>query len=103
MLSVVIPTRDRMGVLLETLRSLEAQDPPERGFEVLVVDNGSSDGTPDAVRHLRESAGMKLELILEPGAGPARARNAGVAAASGELIMFLGDDTAPGAADLLAR
>jgi glycosyltransferase involved in cell wall biosynthesis len=103
MLSVVIPTRDRRGVLLETLRSLVAQDVPNGGFEVVVVDNGSTDGTADAVRGLQASSEVPLELVAEPEAGPARARNAGVAAARGELIMFLGDDTAAEAADLLAR
>lgn len=103
MLSVVIPTRDRRGVLLETLRSLTAQDAPKGGFELVVVDNGSTDGTADAVRELQASSNVSVELVIEPGAGPARARNAGVAAASGELIMFLGDDTAAEAADLLAR
>jgi glycosyltransferase involved in cell wall biosynthesis len=70
MLSVVIPTRDRREVLLETLRTLEAQHAPEGGFEVIVVDNGSSDGTPDAVEELRASARMPLELVREPGTGP---------------------------------
>jgi glycosyltransferase involved in cell wall biosynthesis len=103
MLSVVIPTRDRRDVLLETLRALEAQRAPEGGFEVIVVDNGSEDGTRGAVDDLRASVGMALELVIEAEPGPARARNAGVAAASGDVLLFLGDDTAPAETDLLAR
>jgi glycosyltransferase involved in cell wall biosynthesis len=103
MLSVVIPTRDRRSVLLETLRSLEGQRSPEGGFEVIVVDNGSSDGTPDAVRDLAGRSDITVELVVEPGAGPARARNSGVAAAGGELVLFLGDDTAARDPDLVSR
>jgi glycosyltransferase involved in cell wall biosynthesis len=102
MLSVVIPTRDRQGALLETLRSLQSQRPQD-GFEVIVVDNGSTDGTAAAVRELEAGSPTALKLVSEPRPGPARARNAGVAAASGELLLFLGDDTSPADADLLAR
>jgi len=103
MLSVVIPTRDRREVLLETLRALQAQRLPSEGAEVIVVDNGSRDGTPEAVRELAGGAAIPLQLVDEPEPGPARARNAGVAAATGELILFLGDDTAPAEPDLLVR
>jgi len=103
MLSVVIPTRDRRGVLLETLRSLEGQSPPEGGFEVIVVDNGSADATPEALRDLQASSPMSLTLVSEPREGPAHARNAAAAAATGDLLLFLGDDTAPANTDLLAR
>jgi GT2 family glycosyltransferase len=102
MLSVVIPTRDRRDVLLETLRALEAQIPPEGGFEVIVVDNGSGDGTPEAVRDLAAGVRMPLRLIRDPEQGPAHARNAGVAASGGELLLFLGDDTAPADDGLLS-
>jgi GT2 family glycosyltransferase len=102
MLSVVIPTRDRQGTLLETLRSLQGQRPPD-GFEVIVVDNGSGDDTVDLVEDFRTSSPISVELVSEVQPGPARARNAGVAAASGELLLFLGDDTSPAGEGILAR
>jgi glycosyltransferase involved in cell wall biosynthesis len=102
MLSVVIPTKDRRELLLSTLASLESQRSPGLSFEVVVVDNGSVDGTPEAVRARAAVSPMPLTLVTEPAGGPARARNTGVAAASGELIVFIGDDTPAAGDDLLA-
>jgi glycosyltransferase involved in cell wall biosynthesis len=101
MVSVVIPTLDRREQLLRTLRSLERQSPPVGGFEVIVADNGSSDGTVDHVMRLAEESSMPLRLVEDPTPGAAAPRNRGVEAAAGELIIFLGDDTEPVAADLL--
>jgi glycosyltransferase involved in cell wall biosynthesis len=103
MLSVVIPTRDRKAVLVETLRALVSQRAPAAGFEVIVVDNGSTDGTPEAVRDLGANSRIPVKLVNEAQSGPAAARNAGAAAASGRVLVFLGDDTAPASADLLAH
>jgi glycosyltransferase involved in cell wall biosynthesis len=101
-LSVVIPTRNRREVLLATLESLERQRAPEGGFEVVVVDNGSSDGSAAAVRELAGGSDLQLQVVEEPHGGPASARNRGVAASSGELILFLGDDTEPADPGLIA-
>jgi len=93
-LSVVIPTKDRAGALARTLDALQAQEAGDASLEVVVVDNGSSDGTLEQVR-ARGGAGVAIHLLEQPEGGPAAARNAGVAAASGELLLFLGDDTEP--------
>ena len=104
--SVVIPTRDRRDELLCTLAALRDQRDPGGGFEVIVADNGSSDGSLEAVQGLtggdRDGAAMRLRAISEPRGGPAAARNAGVAAAAGEVILFLGDDTEPADPGLVA-
>ena len=102
MLSVVIPTKDRRERLLTTLASLESQRSSEGDFEVVVVDNGSTDGTPEAIHELRSAYSLALALVTEPNGGPARARNAGAAAADGEVILFHGDDTAAASEHLLA-
>ncbi|MGH2923405.1 MAG: glycosyltransferase family 2 protein [Solirubrobacterales bacterium] len=94
-LSVVIPTRDRREELLRTLAALRGQRDPGGGFEVVVVDNGSSDASLEAALELGAGGAMRLRAISEPRPGPAAARNAGVAAASGEVILFLGDDMEP--------
>lgn len=88
-LSVVIPTRDRPEALGRVLDALDAQrGEVEGGVEVLVADDGSAASPSGAVR------GRATILTLPPG-GPARARNAGARAASGERLAFLGDDTVP--------
>lgn len=102
MLSVVIPTRDRWALLLETLRSFDAQSPPRAGAELVVADNNSGDDTPASIREFAAGSALPVKLADAPRDGPAQARNEGVAVAAGELIVFVGDDTAPAGPELLA-
>ncbi len=90
--SVVIPTCNRRRILAEVLAALEEQQeaPP---FEIVVVDDGSTDGTFEWLEG--RTALRPLCLLRQENRGPAAARNRGVAAATGELIAFLGDDTVP--------
>ena len=94
--SVVIPTHNRLAVLQEVLAALEAQR-DVGPFEVVVVDDGSADGTPAwlEARRVRLDSAYRLEVLVQPNRGPAAARNAGVRLARGERIAFLGDDTVP--------
>src|SRR4051812_37521166 len=96
-LSVVIAARDAESTLGEQLRALEAQE-WDGTWEVLVVDNGSTDGTVDVVR--RAATGWPA-LRLVPatnGVGPAYARNVGARAAAGRSLAFCDADdvVAPG-------
>ncbi len=91
-ISVVIPTHDRRDVLPEVLAALGRQEAPPP-FEVVVVDDGSSDGTGELLAELRPP--FPLRVLRQANLGPAAARNAGVAAAQGEWVAFLGDDTVP--------
>jgi len=93
-LSVVIPTRDRREILMNTLRALARQREVDGRFEVLIVDDGSSDGTVDLVRGSVFEVFEQRVITLDPG-GPARARNRGIAEASAERVLLLGDDTVP--------
>jgi GT2 family glycosyltransferase len=101
-LSVLIPTKDRAPALAHTLDSLSEQEGFEGGFEIVVADNGSSDDTPAVLRRASEKL-PSLTAVTEPEGGPASARNAAAASARGEVLLLLGDDTAPAAANLLAR
>lgn len=90
--SVIIPTYNRLDVLPEVLEALEAQKEAP-AFEVVVVDDGSSDGTGDFLDAYRGS--LALTVLHQENRGPAVARNQGVARAEGERVAFLGDDTVP--------
>ena len=83
--SVVIATKDRAALLDAALASLRAQEgAPE--YELVVVDNGSSDATPDVAR----AHGALYAFVAEPNRG--KARNAGIARATGDAIVFVDDD-----------
>jgi glycosyltransferase involved in cell wall biosynthesis len=94
-LSVVIPTKDRADALTRTLDALEAQRANGATLEAIVIDNGSSDGTIECMRQRANSSKLPMRFLEEPGGGPATARNAGAKAASGDVLLFLGDDTEP--------
>ena len=83
--SVVIATKDRAELLDGALASLRTQqDAPT--FEIVVVDNGSSDATPAVAR----KHGARYAFVAEPNRG--KARNAGLAHATGDAILFVDDD-----------
>jgi glycosyltransferase involved in cell wall biosynthesis len=91
-LSVVIPTHNRLEVLAEVIAALERQEGAP-AFELVVVDDGSTDGTGDWLR--ARSFRLPLLVLTQENRGPAAARNTGVAVASGKWVAFLGDDTVP--------
>lgn len=86
MISVVIPTYNRAGLLKKAVDSVLGQT--FRDFELIVVDDGSSDGT----EALLSSYGDRLLSIRQENRGPSAARNRGVREAHGELIAFLDSD-----------
>src|SRR5689334_5698711 len=90
--SFVIPTYNRAAVLVECLQALDRQRESGIPFDVIVVDDGSSDGTAAALASLQPTLGVAVQGLRQENQGPAVARNRGVAQARGELIVFLGDD-----------
>ncbi len=94
MLSVVIPTQNRSSYLSETLEALEGQQEMAGDFEVIVVDDGSSDDTKTLLASDRWN-GLDLRWRHQTQQGPAIARNRGIALARGERVLLLGDDTRP--------
>ncbi len=91
-ISVVIPTFNRREKLLSCLRSLEAQTYPHADYDVLVVDDGSGDGTREAVELFASRTRMRLRYASRSHGGPSGARNAGVASTDGAIIAFTEDD-----------
>lgn len=63
--------------------------------ELIVVDDGSTDGTQELLQRLRQQHAVPLKTVHQQNSGPGAARNAGVAIATKELILFLDDDVAP--------
>lgn len=93
-LSVIIPTHNRAEILKTCLAKLARQNDVE--FEVIVVDDGSTDHTEPMVARLRHDYKManwsNLYYIKQPASQQGIARNRGVEKATGELILFMGDD-----------
>lgn len=88
--SVIIPTRNEEGFLDQCLDSLCRLDYPRQAFEVLVVDNGSSDRTLEVAR--RFSSLLNLQILQKGGVPISAVRNLGAAAAGGEVFAFLDAD-----------
>ena len=92
-LSVVIPTYNRLPILRTCLRALEQQEvaAPISDYEVVVVDDGSSDETV-AWLHQHSAHLPHVRLIQQEHGGPAEGRNRGVHAARGDVIVFIDSD-----------
>ena len=105
LISVLIPTRNRREVLLSTLGSLAHQSASPDSYEVIVVADGCTDGTPQTVRALAETMPWKihddspdgmsrsrLRCMEQEWAGASAARNRALYAARAPLVLFLDDD-----------
>ncbi|MBF6599304.1 MAG: glycosyltransferase family 2 protein [Dehalococcoidia bacterium] len=97
--SVIIPTFNRAPYLARALDALREQTLAASAFEVIVVDDGSSD---DTAAVLARAWPLALRSVRQTNQGPAAARNAGIALARAEIILFIDDDVVP-APDLVAR
>ncbi len=84
--SLIIPVRNRPDELRRCLQSITGGTSPAARYEIIVVDNGSTDKTPAVARELG------ARLIYEPQPNRCLARNAGAAAAAGDWLVFLDSD-----------
>ncbi len=93
--SIIIPTFNRKDLLEMCLRSLLAQNFPADEYEIIVIDDGSDDGTEALlVRYSKDNA--SLRHFRTDHSGPGRARNKGMEEASGKFIVFTDDDCVVG-------
>lgn len=90
-LSVIIPTYNRAQQLEKCLRALQSQSLARESFEVLVVDDGSSDFTPELLRKWTECS-PNIKSLHQKNAGQGNARNNALKHASGQIVLFIGDD-----------
>ncbi len=93
--SVIVPTYNRWPVLHETLEALATQTC--RDFEAIVIDDGSTDGTWERLTAwARDNVGrLRLTPLHQENLKPGRARNLGLRHATGDLVLFIGDDIVP--------
>ena len=90
LISVVIPTHQRAPLLERTLESLKAQTLPNTGFEVVVVDDGSSDWTASVCARIADELPLRYFRIDK--AGTSAAKNLGLFASEAPLVLFYDDD-----------
>src|ERR1700752_2569448 len=92
-ISVVIPTYNRVRKVSSALESVLAQSYPS--FEVILVDDGSDDGTREEIERLtgeRPSSSSAVRYIFQSNQGSSAARNRGIAEARGQWVAFLDSD-----------
>jgi glycosyltransferase involved in cell wall biosynthesis len=92
--SVVVPSFNRAQDLRRVLGAFERQRPVDLPFEVVAVDDGSTDGTAEVLASWR-SRRFSLRFTRQANGGPARARNRALRIAAGEIVLFGGDDIEP--------
>ncbi|MBA2677865.1 MAG: glycosyltransferase [Ktedonobacteraceae bacterium] len=97
--SIIICTYNRRTMILTALASLRKQTFPYKYFEILIIDNGSTDGTFDAVQtyidmpHKKQGEEVwRVQCLHEACNGLSHARKRGMEAATGEIVVFLDDD-----------
>jgi glycosyltransferase involved in cell wall biosynthesis len=92
--SLILSTRDRAAFLPPCLDSLEAIR-TSSDWELIIVDNGSTDDTWFVLQGFVRRTRLKVKLLREPTPGLAHARNTGVRAATGDVLCFTDDDCYP--------
>jgi GT2 family glycosyltransferase len=92
-MSVIIPTYQRRDSLVRLLAALTIQSFPSHEFEVVVVVDGSTDGTYEML--MQRETNLELRILNQPNRGRPAARNAGIRLAAGEILVFLDDDMQP--------
>ena len=85
--SLIVPTYNEAGWIRRCLESLRAQDVDRSSYEIIVSDGASPDGTGEIARTLSD------RVVVAPKRGIAHGRNAGAAAATGEVLVFVDADT----------
>jgi glycosyltransferase involved in cell wall biosynthesis len=92
LISLVVATRNRKDQLAECLRFIAAAAKPACAIEIVIVDNGSTDGTDAVLRDFLPTSPFETRILQQPTPGASAARNAGIAASTGIWLAFTDDD-----------
>jgi glycosyltransferase involved in cell wall biosynthesis len=94
--SVIVPTHNRRELVADTIEALLVQDVPSSAYEIIIVDDASSDGTSNLLREKAEESTVPfIGVRLHRKQGPAVARNVGVTLARGDFLAFTDSDCLP--------
>ena len=91
-ISIVTPTYNRKDELIHLIESIQRQSLSSEYFEMIISDDGSTDGTAEQVKELQKEISFNLLYISQKNLGPGAARNNGVNHSNGELIVFIDSD-----------
>ncbi|MBI4009977.1 MAG: glycosyltransferase [Candidatus Aenigmarchaeota archaeon] len=94
--SIVMPTFNRKDILLKCLRHLNMQTFPKKDFEIIICDDGSTDGTKLAIKKFKKSSELNIKYIYSEHVGSSPVRNFGIKIAKGKYIALINDDMIPG-------
>ncbi len=90
--SIIVPAYNRRDEIKELVQSFQQLDFPGDRFELIIVDDGSTDGTPDWVQSFQKRVDYRLRLVRQANRGPGAARNKGMEVAEGDFFIFLDSD-----------
>jgi len=95
MISVIICTHNRSQKLLDTLKAFEDQTLSKYNFELIVINDGSTDNTAEIIENFEKKTALDMKIIHQRDTGPAVSRNIGLKHAIGDVIAFTDDDCIP--------
>ena len=88
--SVIIPTHNRKNILFKTLKALNNQTYSADNFEIIIINDGSTDGTEEMINNFDSNPNILYKYIEQ--SGPAGARNRGIEICNGNIVIFIDDD-----------
>jgi len=95
LISVIVPVFNNADGIVLLLRALESQSYDNENYEVIIVDNGSQDGTFEVASLFSDNSETTIKVVKELTVGAYAARNKGVSEASGEILAFTDSDCIP--------
>ena len=90
LISIIIPCYNCASIIDETILSLENQK--KKNFEVICVNDGSTDNTLDVLNNWKQNSALNITIINKENGGVSKARNVGISIAKGEYLLFLDSD-----------